>query len=877
MRKLIILTIIFVNFLSMGTAAQEDTTFSQKQIDEYETQTRQMVKYLEGTLNFIGDPGELPADKDIIFRESYMKLFANEEVQVEDDLDENREQPLNKDVQAYLKDIDFFFKEAVFTLEIEKTEQIITDSNQVVFKITLNRHLQGVTVNNDTINNNQLRYIEINLNPRQKDLKIASIYTTKIREKEEIRNWWNQMSTEWKNYFGKSVIVYDTLPFKNIVWFSDSSIVTMKWVTEVSLDTIKMVDDPNVDPIFPADSIIVNYDTIDKVIPDTIIVNTSTIYRLLSTFRKIEFLDVSNNLIITNLEPLSELGELREIDIRNTLISDLGPLRNLKNLEKLNCSGSAVTELSPIKYLSSLDEINLSKTALAEIETLGGLISLTKIDISSSRVVDLEPLSKLENLTQLDLSNTNINNLSPLVRLGKLSDFNISSTQVTSLASIDSLTSIQHLNIDSTKISDLSPLKGYKNLAVLQANNTRISSLAPLSDKPELKIIYCNNTGVNLNEANGFMDANPGTLVIYNSYELESWWRGLTATWKSIFKQSYNIQEPVTVEKLHQIILKKKLSVAYNKQLSDLSPILMMHRLEKLDLQSTSVSDLGDLSGLSNLEEVNLNNTPVSNIEPLGSLRNLNIILLEKTQVGDLQPLERSVPKIIYCDNSKVDQQEALRFMNAYPSTLIIYQSQTLNMWWNDLDRTWKDQFHKIADLPEKPSNEDLQMLINSKSLEISDNIKINNLNPLHVFLMIKELKVNSTSITDISSIYDLETIEVLDISRNPISQIEEISKFSGLLELSLRNTSVEDLQPISKISQLKKLDIGGTKIKSLKYITLLSALQELYINNTRIKSIKPLYQLPNLTFLQCYNTSIKESRIDDFKKVKPDVEVIFY
>ncbi len=66
MRKLIILTIIFVNFLSMGTAAQEDTTFSQKQIDEYETQTRQMVKYLEGTLNFIGDPGELPADKDII-------------------------------------------------------------------------------------------------------------------------------------------------------------------------------------------------------------------------------------------------------------------------------------------------------------------------------------------------------------------------------------------------------------------------------------------------------------------------------------------------------------------------------------------------------------------------------------------------------------------------------------------------------------------------------------------------------------------------------------------------------------------------------------------------------------------------------------------
>ena len=877
MRKLIPVILSTVILLPLFLLGQPDSVISIREINKYENQTKQLINYLQGTLNFIGDPNEQPSDKDIIFNESYLKLFASDKVQVEDDLDENRDLPLNKDIQAYLKDIDFFFKEAKFNFEIEDTESIITDSNKIVFKITLNRNLQGITVEDDTINNNQLRYIEVNLDPNQKDLKIASIYTTKIQEKEEIRNWWNDMSNEWKNYFGKSVIVYDTLPFRNILWFSDSSVVVSKWVKEYTSDTLIIDEDPQTDPFLPEDSLMVYYDTTFLEVQDTIRVNTSIVFNLLKTFRSVKSLDMSNNRIIKDLKPISELSQLKEINITNTNINDLEHIRNLKNIEILNCSGSEVVGLSSLRYLSSLINLNLSNTKVQDLTTLGGLENITKLNISNSQVEDITPLETIYSLNQLDISHTLIGNLSPICELNNLSDVNISSTSVKSLEKISSLTSVQHLNIDSTSIYSLIPLSNFENMTVLQANNTNISSLKPLENKKKLKIIYCDNSKVDINEANKFMDENPGCLVIYNSRELEKWWQDLSIGWRNIFRQEYNISDSVSVEKLHEVIQERKISAAFNEQIYDIKPLSIMHRLSEVYLQGTSISDLTPLSGLSNIEEINISNTEISSLESLSSLRRISVIKLENTRIDNLLPLESAAPKLIYCDNTLVREEEALRFKNAHPKTVVIYQSDNLRMGGNNLDDSWKREFIAILKLPLNPSNIELQSLVDSESIQVTDNPSILNLNPLHKFLRLKELVINSTSITDISPIISLVTIEKLDISKNPISQVNTISELKHIKELMIRNTSVDDLEPISLISGLLKLDMGGTKIKSLKYITHLTKLEELYINNTRIKSIKPLVQLSNLNYLQCYNTLIKPSKINEYKRQKANVEVVFY
>jgi CO dehydrogenase/acetyl-CoA synthase beta subunit len=65
---------------------------------------------MSGTLNAIGSENTPVFEKQIMINNSFNKVFQDDKVQVEDDLDENREIYMYKDVQAYLQDIDFFFK-----------------------------------------------------------------------------------------------------------------------------------------------------------------------------------------------------------------------------------------------------------------------------------------------------------------------------------------------------------------------------------------------------------------------------------------------------------------------------------------------------------------------------------------------------------------------------------------------------------------------------------------------------------------------------------------------------------------------------------------------------------------------------------------------
>ncbi len=867
--KLTTAFLISVLLLSGNCIAQSDSALTLEQINIYSSQSRQLVSYLEGTLNFLGDPDELPSDKDMIINSSYLKIFASDKVQIEDDLDENREIPLNKDVQAYLKDIDFFYKKVKFGFEIEKIDQLVTDSGVIVFKLTLNRHLEGITVNDDTVKNNQLRYIEINLDPYQRDLTIASNYTTKIREKEELKYWWNNMSAEWKNFFGKSIIVYDTLPFKNIIEFSDSTIVTMKWMEIVTTDTALLIDDDITDPIlFADDSVLIVYDTVTDIIRDTILVNTSTIYRLLKSFRNIRKIDLSNNLIIQDLTPLNELTELTEINISNTLIEDLAPARNLNKLEVFNCSGTTVVSLESLRYVTTMKELNCSLTSIENIEILANLSELNDLDLSHTRVTQLSALAELKKLAHLNISGTNIVNLSPLNNLPSLSDLNISNSQVRELTSIDLLYSIQNLNIDSTDIVSLEPLSSYNELSILQANNTPIADLSPLNDHGSLKVIYCDNSNVTINEANGFEDRNPHCLVIYNSQELINWWDGLSAEWKDIFKAKYKISSPVTTEKLHQLINQTSLSVAYNSNINSLEPLRMLHRIEELDIQHTSISNLAPLSGLNNLEVLNLNQTNVSSLKPLSSLHNLKQISFENTEIDEPTPLSGSdeIEKI-YCDNSKITIEKALSYKSIHNSCLIVYQSQKLRLWWDNLDSPWQQVFSKQFNLPEIPSKEELQQLVDLTELEITNNLSVNNINPLHIFVRLEQLTISNTSIADISPITSLTGIKKLDISSNPIFELGSIYKLTELENLILENTSIEDLEPISGLSKLGSLNIAGTRIKSLKGIQYLTNLEKLYINNTRVKTLKPLVGENLFVFHPSYGYFIRHDTMLDVHK----------
>jgi hypothetical protein len=880
------ITIVVLSILLFGLSAwcQTDNNLTKEEIDAYKQQSEQMINYLEGTLNFLGDSTEAASEKDIIINESYSKIFVDANVQIEDDLDENRDMALSKDVQAYLKDIGFFYKNIHFEFEINSIENFVNDDGQIYFKIVVNRNLQGITINDDTINNNQLRFVEINLNTIEKDLKIASIYTTLPNKKYEMAFWWNNMADSWKDYFGKGILIFDTLPFSNIISFTDSSLVKLRWKEQTRVDTLYISDGDTLNYLASSkklaayDEVFLKYDTSYAQIPDTLILDTKTIFYNIEKMWKTNKIDIANSILIGGLKPLAELTELEFVDISNTLIDDLSPLRNLNKLKVLKAGGTPLTNIDALRYSSSLLEIDFSNTPISNIEVLLNLKQLEKLNVSFTNINNFSTLTQLSNLKSLNISGLNISgDISGFDKLSKLGEFVMTSTNIKDLDFISNNKSIQRLNIDSTNISDLTSLTGLENLSILQANNTSVSNISVLAKLENLKLIYCDNSKVDKNEALRFIDAKPGTTVIYNTDELLKWWEGLPEGWQSIARSRIRHSKPVSKEQLHKIISIKSVDLANNDAVTSLEPLRMLYRLEELDVSGCNITDLSPLGGLSNLKTINISNTKVQFVEALKTLGRLEVLKCEKTQVAELAPLENCFKlKRVYADNSNVDTKMALKLKGSLPSCLVVYQTKRLNMWWQNLTGGWQSTLLEYTKTENPPSREQLQEIVDSEKLQINNTNNLTSLEALGLFNRLEEIQISNTPISDIGPLSFLPSLKRINIPNNPVFDISSLSRMETLEELNIENTSVDDLEPLSGLKNLKLLNIAGTKVKSLKQIQNLEKLEVLILNNTAVKSLKYVENL-RLKELKCYNTRIKASKIEAFKAGHPDCEVVYY
>ena len=319
MRKIALLSILLLGF-AFGSHAQK---LSKDEIAKYENEIKSMLVYLEETMNFIGDSTSSALEKEIVFTESWSKLFIDDKVQIEDDLDVNRKTPINKDVQAYLKDIDFFFKWANFKLDLQSIANSTRDDGSIFFKATLTRHLTGVSVTDEAVDNVRNRFVEINLDRQNNSLKIASIYTTKINEKEALRNWWNGLSQNWKSRLGTDIKLYDSIPME-----------TVGMITSADF----MASYPTTDPT-----------TGETVMKDKFFKNDMTeLDAKLKLVTQKQRVDISGIREIISLDPLSELSDLTWLDVSETSVEDLAPVRNLNKLKTLHANNTLISDLSAL-------------------------------------------------------------------------------------------------------------------------------------------------------------------------------------------------------------------------------------------------------------------------------------------------------------------------------------------------------------------------------------------------------------------------------------------------------------------------------------------------------------------------------------------------
>ena len=869
-RIVFLLLILLVTFNAKAQKGKKNTNNENKnltaeEIQAYKEQCNYLVKFLEGSLNFLGDPNQVISEKEIIINESYLKIFKDKNVQIEDDLDANRQVPLRKDVQAYLKDIVFFFKQVEFSFEIKNIELFTTENQEPGFKITFNRHIKGIMVNNDSIDNNITRYMEINVDPFEKDMKIVSIYTTVPNKKEEMRYWWSTLPKEWKDFFGSNVVVFDTLPFNKIVSYNDSTIVITKEKETFNTDANNNLTD-------------LQNKQYQTAIYDTLTAKTATLDYYLKSVFHLNKLDISYNTKITSLEPVSQLTHLETLNCSHTGVNNIVPLRNLSSLRELNISHNTIKSIKPLRFCFALEELNLSNTSIDSINTLANLTSIEKLIMDSTDISNINPIKSLKKLKYLSMAYTSVSNLKPIAQLPALKQLILKGSAVNNLAPLATLPALEYINIDNTKVNDLSPLAKIPSLTTIQANNTGVKNLDKLDTNQNIKLIYCDNTGINREEALEFMKKNPESLVVFDSQRLRSWWNKLSDNWKKIFIKDFNTNNTITKEQLHKIVNIKEISLAGNTSVKTLEPLKMLFRLEKLDISNTKITNLASLSSLTNLRYLNINGTPVSSLESLKNLTALREVKADTTKISDILPLKNNKSlKILYCDNTNVEKANVINFKKYVPGCLVIYQTESLSFWWNNMEQAWREELSKQIEIIKHPTREQLQKIVDMKEVKIKNNVHINTLEPLSYFNYLEKLTVNFTSVSDLTPISVLDSLKLLNLSNNPVTDITPISKLKNLEILILENTGIEDLSPIENLIHLKVLNVSGTKVRKLKPVSNLINLEKLIINNTNINKLNDIENLHNLKLIKCYNTKLKKKKIDAFKTVHPEIDIVFY
>ena len=859
MMKRIVMLMILCSLVVSGTAQKKNKNaagLSKDELAAYDIEIRKMVNYLQETLNFIGDPTQSAQEKEIVFSQSYTKIFKDDKVQIEDDLDTKRNTNLSKDVQAYLKDVDFFFKKATFTFNVQSIEHHIKDDGSPYFKVTINRQLVGTTVTNDSINEMKVRYMEINLDKRNNDLRIASIYTTKVNERESLRYWWNAMPNSWKSYFAKNDSINKRIPMKDIFINEKDFIYTY---TEMIQTDSGMVAEWK---------------------EATYTEGMEEVYRRLKDFSLTQAIDLSNDENMTTLEPLSELSDLTSLNISNTGIVDLTPLRNANKLKVLKANNTQINDLTPLKFDFMLEELDISNTEVADISIFEILDKMEKLNISNTQVSNLKPIENCTGLAYLIAEGTKITNVSSIGKLENLTTLNIGNTGIRDLSPISNLKSLQSLNVSNTSISNLNALTELENLHELYCSNTAIGDLTPLKNHRHLSKIYCNNTRIGNTQASEFSKENPTTLVIYNTDALNAWWNQVNDTYKTVFAKKIGFEGNPDTEHLHAVINITELDLS-NKELESLDNLSKLTNLMHLNLANNNISDLSPLAGLINLESINLENTMVEDLGPLADKNRLKTLNINNTPVGNLGPLATdSHLEVVLADLSQVDAQQVQALKTALPNVFVVYQSDKLQDWWNVLDETWQELLkEQIGCTSFEPSDLELQKIQDITEFNVEQENLIQTLTPIKDFRWLQKINVANQSLQDIGPLSDKLFLQELLLQNNPITDLSPLENDTLIRVLNIENTNVSKLTSLGNLKHLRVLNAAGTSIggKSLKPLEKMLELEELAVNNTDVKKISYVEDIPSLKLLKIYKTKVSKNTVTALQQKRFDLNIIYY
>ncbi len=760
-----------------------------------EQKVRDMVAFFEYVLNEIGSGNTAASDKDILITESYTKIFRDSKVQIEDDLAEKRDVITNKDVPAYLKDVDFFFKDVKFELAIENIQGGINANSKQFYKVSIRRNLKGVDIEGKAVNSSVPRFIEINYDPKDQDLKIVSIYTHEYDETEALNSWWKQLSYEWQSIFKKKLNLADSVQSSDI-------------------KNIASIEDLDLSG-------------------NTYIRDLEPLSRLLG----LRVLNISNT-SLPDLNSIRYLSELEELTVSNTSISDISMLRYSEKLKKLVINHTPVSDVSVLERLGGITHLELEYTGITDLTPIGGLMNLQYLSLKGVKAASLSPLASLTTITELTLSSTPVTDLTPLKGFKTVAVLHIDSTSVSDLIPLSGLAALKELHINYTPVANLQPLKDLPQLEKIYCDRSQITrSIADafMASNPEVLVI------LDSEDLKNWWGSLPDAW-----HDVLSKATKITVTPSKEDLAKVTKLDSINLSGLNEIrdgdalgkLLKLRVIIANRTSLHDISAWKDLKNIKYIDISDTKVKDISVLNHFNQLKVFKADRSGVQNIAPLSGLSKLEKIYLDETGITDLDVIE---------------------FLKKTPTCLVIYKTSQVENWWTKLSDDWKKVLQTRVPIDTKSKRENLHQLIevesvNFKEAPVNDlsvftmfirlkeirlsGTSVSDISPLVSLKNLKVLQISDSPLGKLEPISQLTNLEEVDISNTPVEDLSPLYSLQGLKKLNCAGTQVKKLDPLETIKEMEYLDCSNTLVRSLDPVMNIP-LKTLKCYNTKISTKK--------------------------------------
>ena len=801
--KLWLLTVSLVFVMAVNSTGQKKPQRSAKKPAQKETvqvkagntqneeKVKDLVAFLQLLLNTLGSNTTSARDKEVVITESYAKIFRDDKVQVEDDLAEARSVITNKDVVAYLKDVDFFFENVTFEFITDEIKEGVNANGQVFYKVSLRRILTGNTADGKKITNTIPRYVEVNYDKDAEDLKIVSIYTNEFDEKEALTGWWKTLSYEWQTIFKRKLNITDSVQLNDIK--------DMTALSELDLSGNEYIQ--SIEP--------------------------------LAQLINLRMLNLSET-GVEDLTPIRNLTDLVELNLAGTRIFDLSPLKYSSKLARLNINKTEVRSIAVLEKMQALQNLEMQFAHVIDFKALSFLTGLQNLDLKGTQIANLSPIQDLGQLMELNVSKTAIQQLTPVQQLTSLTSLNIDSTLVRDIKSLSGLASLEVLYANYTYITDLSPLKDITALQRVYCDHTPVNKAvadAFMSANPEVLVIYDSKD----------------LQAWWNS--LPSNWKGILsttakiqpmpgkeelATLPNIDSISFSNNRSITTLEPLRKLQKLRVVRANNTGVIDLSPLQDHREIKILDISDTDVQDISSLSKLAKLEVLRADRSKVDNLSALFNLKQLKQVYVDRTNIHDITAGE---------------------LLEKNPGILLVYKTIHLDRWWKNLSDGWREVFQKAIGTDTTRENlhrlveTETFHFKDARVSELSAFSEFVRLRELHLsgtgvsevpdlenLKLLRSLHVTSSPLRQIGAISQLSHLTDLDISNTPIDDLRGLEGLQNLRSLNCAGTQIKKLDALRGLVDLESLDCSNTRVTKLDAVMYLS-LKTLKAYNTKITS----------------------------------------